>query len=188
VTWGVIPCAKKILSFFEIRTKENLGSFFLMKGQIFFLVEIQNTCKKKKKIHVKVPSLPDDIVTVHVSSKHRSRFAGLSLVMVTTAGLLKRCPGGYKQTNKQNYNAGWGNFKIFFSRTITLQINPSNLHESFLKQYSFKFVQFLVPGVVGATKRKQSAQYPKLVKLMTPLRRRMKRENNILMRPDTNIL
>jgi hypothetical protein len=36
-----------------------------------------------------------------MTAKHRSKFSALSSVMVTAAGWLKNCLGGYKQTNEQ---------------------------------------------------------------------------------------
>jgi hypothetical protein len=45
--------------------------------------------------HVKEPYL-----LKAMSAEHRSEFAVLSTAMVTAAGLLKNCLGGYK-TNKQ---------------------------------------------------------------------------------------
>jgi hypothetical protein len=46
--------------------------------------------------HGKEPSL-----LKAMGAKHRSKFAALSPLMVTAAGLLKICSGSYKQTNKQ---------------------------------------------------------------------------------------
>jgi hypothetical protein len=65
--------------------------------------------------HIKEPSLLSAL-----SAKHRSKFAALSLVMVTAARDLKNCSGGYKHTTVRSHYNTWCRYKwvCFYSECI----------------------------------------------------------------------